>query len=286
MPTGAARRVDPRQRRRLIAELVLVALVVAAILAPSAAEAVLSGGARLDASRVATLVWRRFNQEYKLTVAEGARRPSPPLGARRADRGDDPARPRSGRADGGADALAAVRLVPPRGRRRRAAAAARARGRRSAGGCAPVLPVGSRALAHELLERLVPDAPLSTRRHRGGRLEEPAALPLARVGRDGHVRRHDERAASAASRAGCHSRRRRASARCRARCSGASAGDGSRGHRRAGVEAALRDRDLDEATRPCRASSSPGRPAAPRSAVDPPSGVDKWGIVVYRGGQW
>ena len=76
-----------------------------------------------------TLVWRRFNNAYRLTVAAEPGRPAPARRPRRADRRDDPAGPRAGGAHGRAAAVAAVRLVPPRGRRR-GQAEARGRGRR------------------------------------------------------------------------------------------------------------------------------------------------------------
>ena len=49
-------------------ELVFAALVVTAFLAPAAAAGIVGGGAA-ELIAVATLVWRRFNQEYRLTVA-------------------------------------------------------------------------------------------------------------------------------------------------------------------------------------------------------------------------
>ena len=45
-----------------------MALVVTAFLAPAAAAGIVGGGTA-ELLAVATLVWRRFNQEYKLTVA-------------------------------------------------------------------------------------------------------------------------------------------------------------------------------------------------------------------------
>ena len=147
--------------------------------------------------------------------------PSRALRAHRADRGDDQARPRSGRADGGADALAAVRLVPPRGRRRgpsavegRGAGAARA----AANGAAGRIARARRRAARAPRSR---SARCRFAAAAAGPLEEPAALPDAPRGPE--LRRASSRRAGgcAASPAGCRSRRRRASARCRARCSGA-----------------------------------------------------------------
>ncbi|MEP6812841.1 MAG: PH domain-containing protein [Actinomycetota bacterium] len=52
----------------IVVELVFTTLVVTAFLAPGAAAGIFGGGAA-ELIAVATLVWRRFNQEYKLTVA-------------------------------------------------------------------------------------------------------------------------------------------------------------------------------------------------------------------------
>ena len=52
----------------IVVEAVFAALVVTAFLAPAAAAGIVGGGAA-ELIAVATLVWRRFNQEYKLTVA-------------------------------------------------------------------------------------------------------------------------------------------------------------------------------------------------------------------------
>ena len=64
-------------------------------------------------------------------------------------------------------------------------------------GARPARPAARRAagrdrapLADELLDRLVPDRPRDARAAAGaGALEEPAALPEARLGPDGDVRR-------------------------------------------------------------------------------------------------
>ena len=53
----------------IFAEAVLVVLAVTAVYAPQAAAAFVSGGA-VWLVGVATVVWRRFNQEYRLTVSE------------------------------------------------------------------------------------------------------------------------------------------------------------------------------------------------------------------------
>jgi putative membrane protein len=51
-------------------EAVLAALVVTALLKPSVAAAVVSGGGLFWLLGVVAVTWRRFNQEYRLTVAE------------------------------------------------------------------------------------------------------------------------------------------------------------------------------------------------------------------------
>jgi putative membrane protein len=51
---------------------VVAGLVVAAVVAPSVATAILGGGAAPTILASATLIWRRFNQEYRLTLAEAA----------------------------------------------------------------------------------------------------------------------------------------------------------------------------------------------------------------------
>jgi putative membrane protein len=141
----------------ITAEAVLVALVVTAIFAPPVAAGVASGGS-VWLVAVATLVWRRFNQEYRLSLADG---------------------PDGLRLHGGLVALThetirpgrvqAVRMVEPllwralgwcrlevdlAGRQR-----SKGEGREARGQLRTVLPVGSRALAEELLDRLVPDRP-------------------------------------------------------------------------------------------------------------------------------
>ena len=52
------------------AEAVLAALVVTALLAPAVASAVISGGGLVWLLGVITVTWRRFNLEYRLTVAD------------------------------------------------------------------------------------------------------------------------------------------------------------------------------------------------------------------------
>lgn len=141
-----------------IGETLVVVLVVLAVIAPSAAAGLLSGDAAVFVSAI-TLVWRRFNQEYKLTVLDT---------------------PDGLLLRGGLVALAAetirpgrvqaVRMVEPflwrivfgwcrvevdvAGRQR-----SEGEGRAQRKPMRAVLPVGSRALAEELLDHLVPDRP-------------------------------------------------------------------------------------------------------------------------------
>ena len=146
----------------ILVELVFVALVVTALLAPAAAAGIVGGGAA-ELIAVATLVWRRFNQEYKLTVAAAP----------------DGLRLRSGLVALNAETIRpgrvqAVRLVEPflwrrlgwcrlevdlAGRQKR-----KGEGEATRGQLRALLPVGSRALAFELLEHLVPGAPQPERR--------------------------------------------------------------------------------------------------------------------------
>lgn len=141
----------------LLAEAVLAALIVTAVLSPSVAAAVLSGGLVYIIS-VVTLVWRRFNQEYHLTVTDA------PDGLHLA---------------GGLVALSAetirpgrvqaVRLVEPVLWRRLGwcrlevdlAGRQRSKGesRQLRRPLRAVLPVGTHAGADVLLDRLLPDRP-------------------------------------------------------------------------------------------------------------------------------
>jgi putative membrane protein len=140
-----------------VAIVVLVALIVVAVVAPSTAVAVLGGGAAPIVA-AATFVWRRFNQEYRLTLAEAA----------------DGLRLRSGLVALTSETIRpgrvqAVRMVEPllwrrlgwcrlevdlAGRQRR-----KGEGEAQRRSLRAVVPVGSRALAFELLDRIVPDAP-------------------------------------------------------------------------------------------------------------------------------
>jgi len=141
----------------IVAEAVLVALLVTAILSPAVAVAVITGGAAWLIA-VATLVWRRFNQEYKLRVTEtaGGLHLAGGLVALTAET------IRPGR-------VQAVRMVEPfvwrligwcrlevdlAGRQR-----SKGEGREASRQLRAVLPVGSRADARPLLDRLLFDAP-------------------------------------------------------------------------------------------------------------------------------
>jgi putative membrane protein len=141
---------------------ILVGLIAGAIVAPSAARAVLSGGAA-PIIGAATLFWRRFNQEYHFTLAEGA----------------DGLRLRSGLVALTSETIRpgrvqAVRMVEPFLWRRlgwcRLEVDVAGRQRRKGEGEAQrkqlraILPVGSRALAAELLERILVDVPAADRR--------------------------------------------------------------------------------------------------------------------------
>jgi putative membrane protein len=141
----------------LFAEAVFIGLIVVAVLSPKAATGLVTTGAVWIVG-VATLVWRRFNQEYELTVADS---------------------PEGLRVDGGLVALThetirpgrvqAVRMVEPflwrklgwcrlevdiAGRQR-----SKGEGEAQRGRLRTLLPVGSRALAQELVARILPDVP-------------------------------------------------------------------------------------------------------------------------------
>lgn len=136
---------------------ILIGLLVAAAVAPTAAVAVLGAGVAPIFGGV-TLIWRRFNQEYRLTLAEAA----------------DGLRVRSGLIALTSETIRpgrvqAVLMVEPFLWRRlgwcRLEVDVAGRQRRKGEGEAQrkqlraVLPVGSRELALELLERLLPDVP-------------------------------------------------------------------------------------------------------------------------------
>jgi putative membrane protein len=141
----------------LAAEAVLAGLVATAVVSPAAAAGVAGGGAAWILA-AGTLVWRRFNQEYRLTLAEA----------------HDGLRLRSGLVALTAETIRpgrvqAVRMVEPllwrllgwcrlevdlAGRQR-----AKGEGEAQRGQLRAVLPVGSRRLALELVERILADAP-------------------------------------------------------------------------------------------------------------------------------
>jgi putative membrane protein len=141
----------------IMAEAVLVGLVLGIVFAPSAAAGLASGGAVWVLS-VFQLVWRRFNQEYRLTVVEV----SDGLVLRGGLVALTAETIRPGR-------VQAVRMVEPiawrrlgwcrlevdlAGRQR-----AEGEGRAQRRSLRAVLPVGSRAVAEELLDHLLPDRP-------------------------------------------------------------------------------------------------------------------------------
>ncbi|HLX19258.1 MAG TPA: PH domain-containing protein [Gaiellaceae bacterium] len=141
----------------VVFEAVLAGLVVGAVLAPSAVSGILGGGAAWVIT-VAQLVWRRFNQEYRLTVVDVP----------------DGLLVRGGLVALNAETIRpgrvqAVRMVEPflwrrlgwcrlevdvAGRQR-----AEGEGRSDRRSLRAILPVGSRATADELLDHLLPDRP-------------------------------------------------------------------------------------------------------------------------------
>jgi putative membrane protein len=165
-----------------VSELVLLGLVLGAIFAPSAARGIASGGAA-DVLAVGALAWRRFNQEYRFRLAEA----------------DDGLRLHSGLVALNTETIRpgrvqAVRMVEPflwrrlgwcrlevdiAGRQRRDGEGQTTRGQLHA-----LLPVGSRRLALELVERLVPAAPRPTfRPPRRALLKSPLAFRFLAWGR-------------------------------------------------------------------------------------------------------
>ena len=197
---------------------------------------------------MATFVWRRFNQQYRLTVAEG---------------------PDGLHLRGGLVALTAevirpgrvqaVRLVEPllwrplgwcrlevdiAGRQRRKGEGEAQRGQLHA-----LVPVGTRSLGIELVDRLLPDRPreLSPPPRRVF-WKSPFRYRALSWGRSEHLRRRRRAGGCAASRPGCRWRRCRACARCRGRCSGDSASRASTSTPPGeAAHATLRDRDAAEA---------------------------------------
>jgi putative membrane protein len=140
---------------------VIVGLILGAVFAPSVASAVLAGGA-VPIFGIVTVFWRRFNQEYRLTLAEAS----------------DGLRLRSGLVALTSETIRpgrvqAVRMVEPFLWRRlgwcRLEVDLAGRQRRKGEGEAQrtqlraVVPVGSRRLALDVLARIIPDPPLAQR---------------------------------------------------------------------------------------------------------------------------
>ena len=141
----------------MLAELVLLGLIIGAVLAPEAARGIVSGGAA-ELVAVATLVWRRFNQEFRFSLAQT----------------DDGLRLHGGLVALNTETIRpgrvqAVRMVEPflwrrigwcrmevdlAGRQRR-----KGESESTGRSLRALLPVGSRALGLELLAQVVPDAP-------------------------------------------------------------------------------------------------------------------------------
>jgi putative membrane protein len=137
---------------------ILAGLVAGYAVAPGAVSGFLGGGGFVWAFSMVTFLWRRFNQQYRLTVAEGS----------------DGLHVRGGLVALTAEVIRpgrvqAVRLVEPwlwrplgwcrlevdiAGRQRSKGEGAAQRGQLRA-----LLPVGPRTLAYELVDRLVPDRP-------------------------------------------------------------------------------------------------------------------------------
>ena len=138
--------------------LILAGLLSGFVVSPHTAAAVIGGGGFVWAVSIATVLWRRFNQQYRLTVAEG---------------------PDGLHLRGGLVALTAevirpgrvqaIRLVEPvlwrplgwcrleadlAGRQR-----SKGEGEAQRGQLRTLLPVAQRTLAFELVDRLVPDRP-------------------------------------------------------------------------------------------------------------------------------
>jgi putative membrane protein len=141
----------------LLAEALIVGLIVTAIYSERAAVALVSAGI-LGILALGSAVWSRFNGEYRLTVAESA----DGLHVRSGLIGLTAETIRPGR-------VQAVRMVEPllwrrlgwcrleldlAGRQRK-----KGENRAESKRLRAVLPVGSRALAEELLDRLLPDRP-------------------------------------------------------------------------------------------------------------------------------
>ena len=138
--------------------LILIGLLVGLGISPHTVAGLLVGGGFVWALSTVTFVWRRFNQQYRLTVAEG---------------------PDGLHLRGGLVALTAevirpgrvqaVRLVEPAlwrplgwcraGGRHRRPAAKEGEGEAQRGQLHALIPVGTRSLGVELVDRLLPDRP-------------------------------------------------------------------------------------------------------------------------------
>ncbi len=141
----------------LVAEAVIVAFAVTAVLSTRAAFGIVSAGI-VAVLALGSALWSRFNGEYRLTVTES----TDGLHVRSGLIGLTAETIRPGRVQG-------VRLVEPllwrrlgwcrleldvAGRQRK-----KGENRAESGRLRAILPVGSRALADELLDRLLPDRP-------------------------------------------------------------------------------------------------------------------------------
>jgi putative membrane protein len=137
---------------------ILAGLLSGFVVSPKTAAAAIGGGGFVWAISILTVLWRRFNHQYHLTVAEGAEG----LHLRGGLVALTAEVIRPGR-------VQAVRLVEPvlwrplgwcrleadlAGRQRR-----KGEGEAERGQLRILLPVGPRALAYELVDRLVPDRP-------------------------------------------------------------------------------------------------------------------------------
>jgi putative membrane protein len=137
---------------------ILAGLLSGFVVSPHTAAAVIGGGGFVWAISIVTVLWRRFNQQYRLTVAEGAEG----LHLRGGLVALTAEVIRPGR-------VQAVRLVEPilwrplgwcrleadlAGRQR-----GKGEGEAQRGQLRTLLPVAKRALALELVDRLVPDRP-------------------------------------------------------------------------------------------------------------------------------
>ena len=162
---------------------ILAGLIVTAVAAPAAAKGAFGGTAVWVVGGL-TMLWRRFNQEYKLTVAEAP----------------DGLRLRSGLVALTSETIRpgrvqAVRMVEPfvwrrlgwcrlevdiAGRQRR-----KGEGEAQRAPLRAVLPVGSHALAEQLLGRIVPNAPTERRRPpRRAFVKSPLRYRFLSVGRN------------------------------------------------------------------------------------------------------